>query len=651
MKRTITYTLLSCCLVLSSAINGLAGGPLQTVDISRLEPSPIPGFLTAPVVGIKWDARSIPVAYSLNSTLDPIPNPFGAPVLSLNAALVAFQNAFNSWNNITTSYIGMEITGFTDSPVVAGFDFVNEVSFITPPGFGAIAVSPSTSLISDTTLVEGDDLDLDGDSDVSAAITTATDVDGDGDIEFPAGFYKAGTILDNDVLFNVDANLGYRFTATEAEVDADPFAVDLEAVAVHEFGHSQGLSHTADNQISNVDGNGSTMYPFIDTGDPRTERAQRTLAADDIAWSSFFYPEGSATTGPAAIQQNDLPFNLKYGLIRGSVRHGVLNQPVLGANVFAINELTQQRVVSTFSGQARILYDPFTGGLFLTGDPATDLVDGNYVLPVPLGNYSVGVEATDGSPVPAGTISLTAQIGAFYGQQNFNEEFYNGRNEAARELDLGERTRFMILPGQTVSNINFVTSDSMNLNNFGVLNFVGFTNPVTPGMLYAMQVPASQLTALGAGGGLLIQGVAFDTYAAQGSVVPTFAKAVLTTGVVNPDNTATVNLAQPLEQQLLFSGQDGDLSPFYFKDSQQLGQRVMRGIADGSIQNLFIVLQLPTTTPFPGLSGQPPLIGLSQGGPNPRMAFTSVNGGATWTRQTAVNFRFSLILSQPIAMP
>ena len=87
---------------------------------------------------------------------------------------------------------------------LVGFNMVNELTFRTAAGFGAIASSPSTSLIQDVTLVDGDLLDGDADSDVSSAITVATDVDNDGDIEFPAGFYKAGTILDNDVQFNTE---------------------------------------------------------------------------------------------------------------------------------------------------------------------------------------------------------------------------------------------------------------------------------------------------------------------------------------------------------------------------------------------------------------------------------------------------------------
>jgi hypothetical protein len=197
-------------MILMSVASMRAGGALETIDITGAGPSPIPGHLLAKVIGIRWDARSIPVQYRVNNTLDPIPNPLGAAFLSVAAATTELQSSLDRWNNIPTSYINMQIVGTTNNPGLVGFNMVNEISFRTAAGFTAIASSPSTNLITDVTLVDGDFLDGDADPDVSSAITVATDVDGDGDIEFPAGFYKAGTILDNDVQFNTKVSNGLR---------------------------------------------------------------------------------------------------------------------------------------------------------------------------------------------------------------------------------------------------------------------------------------------------------------------------------------------------------------------------------------------------------------------------------------------------------
>jgi hypothetical protein len=653
MRKKIASVCLSAFMIFASVIPALAGGALETVDITANTPSPIPGQTVAKVIGIKWDARCIPVKYSMNTTLNPVPNPLGPAFLTLADAQAAFQASFDQWNNLPTSFIDMRITGTTANLGLVGFDMVNELSFRTAANFTAIASSPSTSLIRDTTLVDGDHLDNDADSDVSSAITVCTDVDGDGDMEFPAGFYKAGTILDNDVQFNTKVSNGLRFTVDDAQVDTVARSVDLECVAVHEFGHSHGLSHSMSNQISGSNGDGATMFPFIDTGDPAAELQQASLGTDDIAYSSYFYPEGSAATGPAALQAGDVAFNKVYGLIKGELRHGVLNQPVAGGSLFAIDWDTNQVIASAYSGTTQVSRAA-NGGLFLI-DPAFNILDGNYVIPVPKGSYAVGVEPVDGNPVPATSISLTAQIGSAFGQMNFNEEFYNRNKEEGRELRLGQRKNIPVQAGKAVTGINITTGDSININNFGNRNFIGFTNSPA-GRMYAVRVPASQLSTVNPAGDFLIQAAAFDTALLDASTTPVFARAILTTGVVNPDNSVSIDLLNPLQVVTGFIGQDDDFSPFYFQEPQDLGRTVREGINNGSIQNLFMVLQIPTTTPFPGVSAQAPLIGLDGGVavndvPIFGFSYVSSDGGVTWARRTDFNFRFSLIVSNPVIPP
>jgi hypothetical protein len=645
MKRKLTSIFLTSCMILMSVTSMRAGGALESIDITAGAPSPIPGHILARVIGIRWDARSIPVQYRINNTLDPIPNPLGAAFLSVANAATTLQGSLNNWNNIPTSYIDMQIVGTTNNPGLVGFNMINEISFRTAAGFTAIASSPSTSLISDTTLVDGDLIDGDGDPDVSSAITTAQDVDNDGDIEFPAGFYKAGTILDNDVQFNTKVSNGLRFTIDPAQADAVTRSVDLNCVATHEFGHSFGLSHVLDNQNSATDGDGSTMFPFIDTGDPAAELAQGSPAPDDIAFASYFYPEGSTATGPGALQAGDVRFTNAYGLISGELRHGVLNQPVAGAQVRAISRDTGVSMVSAFTGTTNLSFNPLNGGLFFVPTVAAAIPNGNYTIPVPTGNYNVQIEAVDGSPAAAGNISFTCQIGSFFGQQNFIEEFYNNNSEGALERDAGDDKNVHVNVGETHSGVNLVTNDVFTISGFGARTNIGFINPPAGGFIYAQQFPASQISALNGGNPALLQAGLFDTVPLDNSVPVVFARAMLVKGVINPDTTATLDLAAPLASESLFVAQDTDFAPFYFKNPHDLSETVRLGIANGSIQNLFLVIQI-RPAPFAGISAQPPLLGLSTQAPILGRSFLSTNGGLTFTRRNDLNFRISMVASQ-----
>jgi hypothetical protein len=646
--RMKTIAAFSFCLsmTLGLSLSLQAGGRLETVDITAGLPSPIPGHIIGRVIGIEWDDRTLPVQYLVNTAAGAnVPNPLDAvPVLTLAQATTALGDSLNAWNSIPTSYIDLRIVGNTSNAGLRGFDMINELTFNTAATFTAIASSPSTSLIADSTLVNGDDIDGDGDSDVSNTITRATDADGDGDIEFPAGFYKAGTILDNDVQFNTKVSNGFRFTVGDAALDTVTRSVDLNTVATHEFGHSFGLSHSMDNTTSAVDGDGATMFPFIDTGDPEAERQQRMLHTDDIAWASYLYPEGSTATGPGALQHKDVAFTKVYGLIKGEIAHGTLGGPVAGASVYAIEQKGDRVVASGYSGTTNLSFNPVDGGLFFLPTPADGIVDGAYVIPVPKGSYAVGVEAVDGNPAAAGNISFTCQIGGFYGQMNFNEEFYNRNREGSVEVRPGDDKNVHVNPGEVRSGVDIVTNDSFNLGNFGARNAVGFINSA-PGRHYAVQIPAAQISAFLPGQPILAQAALYDTGVVDASVAPVFSEVMLTTGTINPDGTAAIDLDRPLDFRRHFAAQDNDFSPFFLKHPRLLGWFIRRGIERGDIQNLFLVLRIPTTAPFEGVSGQPPLIGLNITPTIFGLSFTSVDDGLTFTPRTDVNFRFSLVLS------
>jgi hypothetical protein len=133
-----------------------------------------------------------------------------------------------------------------------------------------------------------------------------------------------------------------------------------------------------------------------------------------------------------------------------------------------------------------------------------------------------------------------------------------------------------------------------------------------------------------------------------------FARAVLTTGSVNPATNAitAIDLLSPLDEVEGILAADDDFGVLHFHDSKQLGDRIRKDMARGRIEDLFLVLQVPTTTPFNGVSGLPPLIGLDGGvaandAPIFGFSYISIDGGATWTRRTDFNFRFSLVLAEP----
>jgi hypothetical protein len=665
MRKKIAAVFVCVVLAIAASSNLQAGGRLESFDITAMLPSPIAGHILARVIGIQWDVRSIPVQYKLNTNFTPdaddpaglVPNPLGPAFLTPAQASAAMQASLDAWNNIPTSYIAMHMNGTTNNPGLRGFDMINEVTFRTAAGFNAIASSPSTNFIIDVTLVHGDDIDGDGDSDVSNTITVMSDADGDGDNEFPPGFYKAGTILDNDVQFNTKVSNGFRYTIDPAQADTVTRSVDLLCVAVHEFGHSFGLSHSQINQTSRSDGTGATMFPFIDTGDPAQELAQATPHPDDIAWASFLYPEGTASSGPARLQPGDVAFRHRYGVINGNVHHGALNQDIAGAAVQA-EDVTGAVVSGAYSGTTNLSFNPANGGLFFVPNVAQAILDGKYSIPVPMPTlmigkflvtlpialYELAIEAVDGQPTGVGNISFTTQIGGFFGQNNFNEERWNWIREDDLERSPGHDVFVPVIVGKTTSGINFTTNVTTNINNFGALTNIGFINS-PGGRTYAVRIPAAQIAAVNPGEDILIHSGLFNSFLVDASVSPVWAEALLTTGTIDATGaTASIDLAHPLARKTSFLAQDSDFAPFHFATPRLLGHVVREGIANGTIQNLFLVLKLGNP-PFAGISGQPPLIGLSSAAPILGLSYLSDDGGVTFNRVNNFNFMFSLVLA------
>jgi hypothetical protein len=620
-----------------------SGGFLETRDITGRVPAPGGGVLSL-VVPIRWDERCIPVPMRVNDVLDPIPNPLGIPFLSLEDVETALDRAVQTWNGVPTSFFRLERTGRVSNPGLRRFDFVNEVTFHSSAFFTGFARSLPTVLPEDTTLTHGQDVDGDGDPDVIAGLDRCRDADGDGDHELPAGSYRAGTILDFDIEINTGPD-GFRFTLAAADADVDPRSLDLQALLTHELGHLHGLAHTLTNQLSDHDGRSATLFQVIDTLDPEDELAFRTLTQEDVAASSFHYPEGSRSGGPGALQPGDLPFHALFGVLHGEAVHGPTGVPLAGGSVFAEHFLTGERLSTAITGTVRQVVD------LVTERPRRvsadfDILDGRFLLPVPLGLVRIGIEAVDGDPLFASAINETAREGSVSGQADFVEEFWNGSQESDREDDLDRAQPVVVLPfGLGFRSIDFVTDRTASLAPFGPQNISVF-QAAPPGTYYAVRFTPEELEAMLRGDTQLLA-ARFHTQPFDSSTVPRFEEALLTTGRVQLDGRARLDLDRPLERQAPFIGQDDDFANLFFRSPRSLTREVERLLRRGSFEGLFLVLRVPRTQPFPGISRRPPLIASDRAAPGepPRGRSFLSTDGRDFLPVVQDDFRFELVVS------
>ena len=628
----------------------LGGGQLDTFDFTGSEPGPIPGTVVGELVPIQWDSRCLPIHYVVNTAV--APNTI--PPLDATATAAEMQASQDPWNDIPTSFVEMTMVGevfreLSNPFDLVAFDFINEVNFLSGNnGEGFLAASPSVSLTVDSDFTVGLDIDGDGDSDVFdptvAGVSHCTDIDGDGDIEFPAGQYAAGTMLDNDVTFNNTV-----VTWTVGEPNDVPGQLDLQSVAVHEFGHSHGLAHTSLDRSGPEDGRAPSMRPgSTRTNDPTSQLARRELGDDDIAWSSFVYPEGSATEGPAALQADDVAFDEVFGVLRGDITHGASGLPLVGGSVFASDVGDGSIVASHYTGRARVLLDPLVGLITLQDNPEFHLVDGSYSLPVPDGSYHLTLEALDSAPLSAFAISRTAPFGLTFGLLDFNEQLFGKFDPTFRN----EPRKVKVKAGKETTGVDHVTQVDLEIDGFDLvglnaafdLDGIAFFG-APPGLYYAVQIPADEVLEV-MDQGLVATGAAFRNFQISDTTqVIRYDRAVLTTGRVVGD-TAVLDLQRPLLEEPLFMAQQNDYSPWFFRKPAKLAREIRRAIDDGA-GDLFLVLKLPDAFPDP-TQDFPAFVGFDIGQEIGLLGRTFVSSdGESFGQNPFVNLMFRLILTTP----
>lgn len=631
-----------------------AGGQLRNNDFTgfpNLEPGPVAGSLMVPQVPIRWDVRCLPAHYRLNT----LASPNSSPVLDADSTRATLQTALDAWNDIPTSYIDLQMGEEEVQRPRSGpfdywaFDFVNEVNFLSGGSDGWVAISPSASVTFSQVYPAGFDLDFDGDSDffdpLVEGLETCADVDGDGDTEFPAGFYEAGTILDNDVSFNNSV------TWTTGAPNAVFRDFDLEGTAVHEFGHSHGLAHSAINQHSQDDGNGPSMYPLIFSTDPSMQEALRSPSQDDVAWSSFVYPEGSDDDGLPALQPGDVAFDSVFGILSGEITDGETDLPLAGGHLFAIDRFSGEIVTSAYTGRVRTAFIP-TASFFgvLPDFPEAHLVGSEYALPVPEGHYHLAIEALDGAPVFAGNVGWAPTVGDFFGQLDFDEQFLTEEDHPKLKP-----RRLRVEAGETLDDVDHAIRPSVRLDGFDTVGVnasfdfdqLGFFG-APPETLYAVEIPAGEVSLL-LDAGLEPTGAAFRTWVLDSSTPVIFGDAALVRGE-RVDGVVALDLHPPIAKAADipgqgahgFLGQENDFSPLFFDNPRKVARDLERAIDHGA-ESFYLVLQLPET--FIGPQNAPPGIGLDFGQAIGQLerSYFSTDGGGTFVPIPTVNFMFRLI--------
>jgi hypothetical protein len=194
---------------------------------------------------------------------------------------------------------------------------------------------------------------------------------------------------------------------------------DRQSTEVHELGHTLGLAHSSVGFAVGKNGALSaelesqvpTMHPFSIVGTDRS-----TLEADDVASLSELYPEPS--------------FASSTGTITGTVTRCGTGEPVLGANVRAINVANPTIQLTRVTG--------FDGA-----------TDGSYTIKgVPQGDYDVVVEPLSGDDAYLASLATFTRIDTDFTQEYLNK---SKENDCAQDTDPNDKESIPVGASSTQS--------------------------------------------------------------------------------------------------------------------------------------------------------------------------------------------------------